>query len=279
MLIDTHCHINILAHLYTQGKAIFDVPLTTDDLVAAQQITKEALDAGIAYIINVGTSVIESHNCILIAQNCVNNFAVVGIHPNDCTSTWTKDIKVIEQQLQNKEKNKIVGIGECGLDYHYPDHNKKRQRDAFKTHIELALENNLPLVIHTRDAGDETLECLEEFKNEPLKGVFHCFSENQTFADYAINKLQFLLGIGGAVTYPNNNNLRKIVSTFGLNHLILETDAPYLAPQIVRGQRNHPKYIRAIAQYISTFLHQDIDIIASKTTKNAMHLFNLPIME
>ncbi|MCK5633110.1 TatD family hydrolase, partial [bacterium] len=140
----------------------------------------------------------------------------------------------------------------------------------------LALQYNLPLVIHTRDAADDTLICMEEFKNESnLQGVFHCFSQDQTFADYAVDELSFLLGIGGPITYPNNNSLRTIVKKHGLANIILETDAPYLPPQIIRGKKNHPKYIREIALYIAKLLQKNFETVAQQTTENAFKLFTI----
>jgi len=169
----------------------------------------------------------------------------------------------------------IVAVGECGLDYHYPDYHKQRQKDAFKAQIEQALENNLPLIVHTRDAGDDTLTCLAEFKNESLRGVIHCFSEDQAFADYVINELGFSIGIGGTVTYPNNNRLREVVKTVGLPAIVLETDAPFLPPQIIRGKKNHPKHIRDIATFVAELLETDLDTVAQTTTNNARTLFGL----
>lgn len=270
MLIDTHCHINILL------KQKFDIPLTDQEIEQAQHIITQARQAGVTTIINVGTSAQESENCIKLAQRYQNNYAVVGIHPNDCTATWSDDLKKIAAMTKKKEENKIVAIGEIGLDYHYPDYNKQRQHDAFRAQVELALEHNLPIVIHTRDAGDQVLEYLEEFNKEStLRGVFHCFSENQAFADYATQKISFFLGIGGTVTYPNNNQHREIVKKIGLEYIVLETDTPYLAPQIVRGKRNHPKHIRDIADYIANLLETDIETVAQITTKNASNLFGL----
>jgi len=269
VLIDTHCHINILI------KKKFDTPITAAQLPLAQQIAQQAEQFGVTHIINVGTSVIESENCIMLARHLKNNYAVVGIHPNDCGSNWLDEFKKIQTKAKQKKEHKIVGIGECGLDYHYPNYNKKRQKDSFKAHIELSLECELPLVIHTRDAGDDTLELLEPFKNENIRGVFHCFSQNKTFADYAINQLQFLLGIGGTVTYPKNDSLRAIVKKIGLEHIILETDAPYMPPQTIRGKKNHPKEIRTIAEYLAGFLDTDFKTVAEETTTNACALFGL----
>ncbi len=270
MLIDTHCHINILI------KQQFDVDLEQFQINLAKKIIQEAHDAGVVHIINVGTSVIESSNCIKIAQEYKNNYAVVGLHPNDCTNNWQNDLKKIAQYAEKNATNKIVGIGECGLDYHYKDYNKQRQKDAFRAQIDLALTLNLPLVIHTRQASQETLKVLDEFKNEQhLRGVFHCFSEDLSFADYAINELGFFIGIGGIITYPKNNSLRSIVKKYGLYNILLETDAPFLPPQNIRGKKNHPQQIKTIALYIADLLQKDFSHVANTTTQNAFKLFDL----
>ncbi|MEX0940894.1 MAG: TatD family hydrolase [Candidatus Babeliales bacterium] len=266
-MIDTHCHINMMI------KKKFDVPIVSSELPHAKIIIEEAQQAQVNYIINVGTSLIESKNCIELAKTFKNLYASIGIHPNDCTAQWLKDFKELKPLLQKKESNKIIAIGECGFDKHYPGYNLQRQRDAFKAQVELALENDLPIIIHTRDAKDETLDALSEFSKDNIKGVIHCFSEDLAFAKEVIN-LNFLLGIGGTLTYPKNNILRQVFTTINLEHIILETDAPFLPPQIIRGKENHPKYILTIAEYLAEIRNESLLTIATQTTANARKLFN-----
>lgn len=268
MLIDTHCHINIMV------KKSFDTPLTAELFPVAQNIIQEAAIAGVTRILNVGTSLQESINCIELARVFAPIYASIGIHPNDLTNTWQEDLKTLSTFAHDKERLKIVAIGECGMDFHYPEYNRTRQIDAFKRQIELALEHHLPLVIHTRNAGEETLYCLQEFKDSSLRGVIHCFSEDLAFAQEAIN-LGFVLGIGGTVTYPKNNILRQVVTTVGLDHIILETDAPFLPPQTMRGKQNHPRFIRTIAEYIAELLHEPVERVNTTTTDNALSVFKL----
>lgn len=269
MLIDTHCHLNILV------KPQFDTLVTHTELEAITPIIQAAAQAEVHYIINVGTSLIESTNCITIAKRFPNVFASVGIHPNDATETWAHDLKKITQAVKDKEKNKIIAIGECGIDKHYKDYNLLRQQDVFKAQIELALEHNLPLIIHTRDAGDETLKCLETFKDSTLRGTIHCFSESLQFAYDAIN-LGFVLGIGGTVSYPKNDQLRTVVKTIDLSYIILETDAPFLPPQPLRGKQNSPATIKYIAEYIAELKNIPFSAIAEQTTKNVQRIFLIP---
>lgn len=266
MLIDTHCHINMIV------KNTFDSILTQQDIQSAKKIIENATLAQVTKILNVGTSLIESRNCITLAQKYDSVCAAIGIHPNDCTAEWRSDIDQLKKLLSHKEKNKIVAIGECGIDFHYPDYDLQRQKDAFKTQIDLALEHDLALVVHTRDAGEVTLRCLEEFKNSGLRGTIHCFSEDLYFAKEAL-AMGFMLGIGGTITYPKNNQLRDVVTTVGLEHILLETDAPFLPPQSIRGQQNSPAQIRTIAEYIAQLLTTTFDTVAQETTKNAEKVF------
>lgn len=268
MLVDTHCHINMMV------KKEFDVPLTKENIEQARTIVDDALRLNVNRIINVGTSLVESKNCIQLAQAYAQLYASVGIHPNDCTDTWRQDLKDIEKFLGNIKNNKIVAIGEIGFDKHYPGYNLKRQMDAFKAQVELALKYNLPIIIHTREASQETLMALEEFKSAPLYGVIHCFSEDLDFA-YEVIKHNFLIGVGGPLTYPNNETLRHVCRNISLEKIVLETDAPFLPPQIIRGKPNSPQYVQAVAQFLADMLEKPFEEIAKQTTHNAKTLFKL----
>ncbi|HLJ31148.1 MAG TPA: TatD family hydrolase [Candidatus Babeliales bacterium] len=267
MLIDTHCHINMMV------KNSFDTPLQPEDLPKAQTIVEQAHERQVSLIINVGTRKIENQNCILLAQTFPSVFATVGIHPND-SDTWQEDFTLLKSWVQQKEQNKIVGIGECGIDMHYPDYDLQRQRDAFRAQIELALEHNLALVIHSRDAYDETLYMLEEYKKQLSRATMHCFSYDQAFAR-TVTEWGFMLGIGGTITYPKNNELRAVVANANLENIVLETDAPFLPPQAIRGKQNHPREILTIAQFVAELRKDTFENIAQQTTRNALQLFNL----
>jgi TatD DNase family protein len=267
MLIDTHCHINMMI------KSAFDVSLEPHTLPLAKIIVEEAHKEDVSVIINVGTRHVENQNCILLAQHNATVFATVGIHPND-SDTWAEDIRAIKKWVIEKEKNKIVGIGECGIDRHYPDYNMQRQRDCFKAQIEIALEHDLALVIHSRDAYDETLKIVEEYKDSLHRAVMHCFSYDQSFA-LTVIEWQFKLGIGGTVTYPKNDVLRAVVKNISLQDIVLETDAPFLPVQNMRGKKNHPLFIKQIAEYIAQLRQESYEHVAQTTTESAIKLFNL----
>jgi TatD DNase family protein len=268
MLIDTHCHINIMV------KSTFDTLLEESSFVRAQEIIEEARAHDVKRIINVGTSLIESQNCVMLARQFENVWASIGIHPNDCTPTWKKDLTIFKKLLKEKENNKIVAIGECGIDRHYPDYNLQMQKDVFKAQIELALEHDVALIVHSRDAYDETLRSLEEFKGEIKRGVIHCFSEDLAFAQTVID-FGLVLGIGGTVTYPKNEIVRSVAATIPLTKIILETDAPFLPPQIIRGKQNQPLYIETIARYLAQLRGITFDAVAEQTTATALQIFNI----
>ena len=268
MLIDTHCHLNMIV------KKKFDVTLSQAECDAAQMIVNQAAEHHVSTIINVGTSFVESENCVTLAQQYHACYATVGIHPNDCTSNWKEDFKKIAALARQKQKNKVIGIGECGIDLHYPHSNLPRQRDAFQAHIDLALEHDLALVIHSRDAYDETLRALEQFKHDIKRATIHCFSYDLMFAQQII-AWKWVIGIDAPITYPKNDVLRNVVSTIGLDHIVLETDAPFLPPHHLRGKENHPIHIYTIATYIANLLGMSVEEVAQKTTKNARKLFGL----
>ncbi len=266
MLVDTHCHLNMMV------KADFDVPLTTKQITDAHKIIEMASLDQVNKIINVGTSLIESKNCIALAKKFDSVFATIGMHPNDCTEHWKQELNELKGLLKQKEENKIVGIGECGIDRHHPGYDLQRQFDAFKAQIELALSHDLGLVIHSRQAYDETLRVLDEYVRHAPRVIMHCFSYDQTFADQVIS-WGFKLGIGGTITYPKNNELRNVVNKIKLQDFVLETDAPFLPPQAIRGTQNSPAQIKTIAEFIADLRSEPFDKIAQQTTINAQYIF------
>lgn len=265
-LVDSHCHLDAMV------KPTFNTPIKTDEFEKIRHIIDEAATHSVTKILNVGTSLIESENSIQIAQRFTHVHAAIGIHPNDLTDSWKEDLAKLSQYLIKKQELKIVAIGECGMDKHYPGYNIARQTDAFKMQIELALEHNLALVVHTREAPEETLRCLEVYKSQGLRGTIHCFSEDLSFAQLAIS-WGFVLGIGGTVTYPKNAVLRAVVRAVSIRNIILETDAPFLPPQIIRGKPNHPKYIETIAHYIADMLTIPLQEVASTTNASIQRIF------
>ena len=273
MVIDTHCHINCMLRGY-KSKSTY-TELSPDEIQRANSIISQAYDKDTQLIINVGTDLIESLTCIDLAKLYKNCYAIVGIHPNDTTEHWKSDFQAIKSYVKNHGEHKIIGIGECGIDLHYENYNLPRQQDTFKAQIEMALEFDLALSIHSRDASEETFKIIDQYRNEDnFRGIMHCFAYDQSYADEAI-KSKLVLGIGGTVTYPKNEILRSIVKNIQLTEIVLETDAPFLAPQIVRGTENCPANIKIIAEFIANLRETTYENIANTTTATVKKLFKL----
>jgi len=260
-------------------KKEFDVPLTEQNYRNAAPIIEQAQHTLVDHMITIGTSLIESKNCLELAQRYHALSAVVGIHPTDAKQSWQDDFKALQALVKKHAHTTIVGIGETGIDLYWPNYNKQRQYDSFKAHIELALEHDLALVIHMRNAQEELLQQLEPFKHENLRGVLHCFSSDDPHFTSAIVQKGFALGIGGIITYPKNAGIRAQVVDIPLEQLIIETDAPFLPPQVIRGKKNHPRYCNEIAHYLATIRGQSFDEIARATTATACQTFGLSSQE
>ncbi len=256
------------------AKKEFDKPLEESHFPIISNFIDQAASVGVSMIINVGTSLQESLNCIEIAKRFPSVFATVGLHPCDCTSTWRDDFKEIVKLAQEYEKNKIVGIGEVGLDFYHKPFDQKRQMDAFKSQIELSLEYNLALVVHVREAADELLRMLEEYRKELKRVVIHCFCQEQYVADTVI-EWGFFIGIDAPLTYPKNELLRSVVTKVPLTSIVLETDSPFLPPQSYRGKQNVPAYIPLFVPLIAELKGISVEEVGRQTTLNAKKLFNL----
>lgn len=294
MLVDTHCHLNLMVKQQSGQQPMDNLALTKPQLDAIAPFVHEAQQNNVGSVLTVGTTLIESLNSIAIAQQYPGVWAIIGIHPSDCTPDWQGTFYEIKKLVGNAEKNKIVGIGETGLDYYWPNYYKKCQRDAFKAHTELSLEYNLALSIHMRptkpqlvngviapapdSAQDELFELLQPYKGQITRGVMHCFCHDRAFAQESF-ALGFCLGIGGVITYPKNSELRSLVQELPLEKMVLETDAPFLPPQIARGTQNHPKYIATIAQFLADLKGTSLSDVAEKTTRTAQKIFGEKITE
>ncbi|MDF2437476.1 MAG: hydrolase, TatD family [Bacteroidota bacterium] len=196
-------------------------------------------------------------------------FPMIGLHPCSVNQTYQHELKVVEYWLQ---KRKFTAVGEIGIDLYWDKTFFDQQQDAFRTQIAWAKKYGIPYVIHSRNAFDETMEIVKEFKNDNIKAIFHCFSGNVEQAEQVIALGNFKLGIGGVVTFKNSG-LDKVVEAIDLKHLVLETDAPYLAPVPHRGKRNEPDYLVMIAQKIADIKKISIEEVASVTTQNSIEVF------
>ncbi len=270
MFVDTHCHLNIMVDKEQDHKleqAHFD---------AIKIFIDEAAHVGVKHIINVGTTLPESINSVLLAQRFTHVFAAVGLHPCDVALGWQKDFEGIAQLLKQGKHQKIVAVGEIGLDFYHKPYDRPRQEDACKAQIELALEHDVAVIFHVRNATDELLKLIEPYASDLAhKAVIHCFCHAQDFAD-VVTGWGLFIGIDGPITYPKNEELRKVVAKVALERMVLETDAPFLPPQAFRGKQNKPSYIPLFAQTIADLKNISLDVLAKTTTANARTLFRLP---
>lgn len=267
-IFDTHCHANLIV------KEKFDILLTKQELEKSKLLYDSSAISGVKYILNVGTSIVECINCIDLAKTNTYMFAGVGIHPCDITLDWKKDILEVKKMLTKRDQDKIICIGECGLDLYHRQDTIDMQLDLLRTQIELALELNMPISLHMRQATEQMHKILEEFKGSGLKGIMHCFPEKLDFANYIIN-YGLLIGIGGPITYPKNLELQETFTHIPLEKIVLETDAPFLPPQSKRGKQNLPDFLPEVAQKIAELKGISFDEVAKTTTDNALKLFGL----
>jgi len=205
--------------------------------------------------------------CIQFPQNC---FPTAGLHPTSVKKNYLDEIAIVENELKTQ---KCHAVGETGIDLYWDTTFYKEQEYCFNRQLELALQYNLPIIIHSRNALKEIFGILKDFGNNLPTGIFHCFPGNVADAEKTI-ELGFYLGIGGVVTFKNSNQ-NEIVKTISLQHIVLETDSPYLAPVPFRGKRNESSYIKIIAEHIANQSNIPIEDVADITTKNAIKLFGI----
>jgi TatD DNase family protein len=197
-----------------------------------------------------------------------NCFPMMGLHPTSVKENYLHELAIVREHLQ---EGKFCAIGEMGIDLYWDRTFFAEQQDAFRFQARLALEYDLPIVIHARNSFDEIFLLLEEFRNDSLKGVFHCFTGNQAQANHILS-LGFKLGIGGVLTYKKSG-LKEVVKEIPMESILLETDAPFLAPVPYRGKRNESAYILEIATELAETRQMSLEEVAAITTENALALF------
>ncbi len=198
-------------------------------------------------------------------------YPMMGLHPCSVKENFHSELAIIENELN---KGEYIGIGEIGIDLYWDRSTLDEQKLVFETQVKWAKERNLPIVIHTREAFEEVFSIIDSLNDNELTGIFHCFTGNKEQAEHIINYGGFKLGIGGVVTYKNSG-LDKTLKDIDVDHLVLETDSPYLTPTPFRGKRNESTYLTYIAEKLSSIYGCSIDDIAKKTTTNALEIFKL----
>ncbi len=275
MFIDTHCHLNLMTG---EPYKFLSRELNSEDLLIIAGHIADAHAASVHKMINVGTSILESWQSLAIAHAYESVFATIGIHPTDCAafdgSASNARRELLKMVEADKPRRKLVGVGEIGLDFYHKPYDQHRQQDFLVMQIELALEHNLPIVFHVRDAGDEFLRAIEPFVPNKIRGVIHCFQQDQAFADQVI-AWNLYVGCDAPITYPKNKALCEVFKNIPLERIILETDAPFLPPQHLRGKQNRPALVPLIAQALADLKSCSIEDIADHTTRNAQSLFGI----
>ena len=258
MFVDTHCHLSFPE---------FDLDRS--------EVMQRMLSEQVHLLIDPGINVETSRNSIELAREFDSISANVGLHPHEANHPPEESVFTELELLARSEK--VVGIGEIGLDYHYPDYNAKAQQDAFRLMLRMARRVDLPLVIHCREAWDDLLRILDEEKHSGMRGMMHCFSGDSTIAKECIKK-GFKLSIPGTVTYKRSL-LPEVIGAVSLQDLLTETDAPYLSPLPYRGKRNEPAHVRLVTASIAEIRQIPLAEAAAGIAQNSCELFNLPPLQ
>jgi len=253
-LIDTHCHLDMDAY--------------QDDL---EEVLLRASQAGVCHVVTIGIDRQSSEQAIKLAEQYDSVHATIGIHPHDAEQASNDELDALARLARHP---KVVGFGEIGLDYAKLYAPKEKQIELFKQQLNLAKELELPVIIHDREAHEDTLAILQEHAPFPCSGILHCFSGDLGFA-HKILELGFYISIPGIVTFKNANNLQEVAAKIPLESMLLETDGPFLAPSPFRGKRNEPSYIRHTAEKVAELRAMPIAELALTTTKNAQEIFAL----
>ena len=252
MLIDTHCHIS------------------DEDYENKEEIIKN-MENNIMIVSTASPKDIEE--VVNLCETHKNIYGTIGIHPEFADTYKDEDLQKLEKYLAHP---KIVGIGEIGLDYHYTKENKEKQKELFIKQINLANKYQKTIVIHSRDAIEDTYNIIEKYKNKNIKCNMHCFSGSLEMAERFV-KLGVKLGIGGVLTFKNEKKLKEIVHALDIHNFVLETDSPYLTPEPLRGQKNEPRNVKYVAAKISQLKGISYAKTLEITTQTAIRQFDLKL--
>jgi TatD DNase family protein len=255
-MIDSHCHL--------------DAPDFDAD---RDQVLARAAASGVRALVDPGTDLASSRQAVGLAERYANVYAAVGVHPHAASSL---DQATLAQVRQLASRAGVVAIGEIGLDYYRDLSPREEQRAAFEAQLALAADLDMPVIIHQRESAADVMAALRDWAEGGHPGcVLHAFSGDQAMADEAV-ALGFFLGIGGPLTFKNARSLPQIVTRVPLAHLVIETDAPYLAPHPFRGERNEPAYVVGVAECLAELVGLPLAQAVAQLTDNTRRLFRLP---
>ena len=252
-MIDSHCHLNF--------------PSLIGDF---DNILNRCKDKGITKLLTINTNPKDFHNHLNLIKDRNNIFIAYGIHPQEVNGESEFQFKDIENNITNSQ---LVAIGETGLDFYHSTKYKNKQIQIFESHIEASKKFNLPIIIHQRNSEDDIIKILKKYKNDNLKIVFHCFTGSKTLLDFCL-KNNYYISLSGIVTFKNANKLREVIMNVSMNHLLIETDSPYLAPMPMIGKDNEPSFVRYTAEYLANFYSIDLDEFIKLTDNNFYKLFS-----
>jgi len=255
MLIDSHCHLDRLKLDVYNGDL--------DQAIAA------AHARGVQQMVCIGISLANLQQVVDIAQRYDSVVASVGIHPCDVSAGTASR----EQLIEWAQQDKVVALGETGLDYHYETETRDLQHESFIIHLEAGAATGLPVVVHTREAREDTLDLIRAHGSRESSGVLHCFTEDWDMARRALD-MNYYISISGIVTFKNAEQIRDVVRKMPLDRLLVETDSPYLAPVPFRGKPNEPKNVREVAEFIADVRGMPFEALAAQTTENFYRLFS-----
>ncbi|MFS0690773.1 TatD family hydrolase [Sporosarcina sp. 179-K 8C2 HS] len=254
MYIDTHVHLN--AEQYEED---------------VKEVIQRAIDAGVERMVVVGFDRVTIEKAMELAEQYSFIYAVVGWHPVDAIDCTDKDLEWIESLAAHP---KVVGIGETGLDYYWDKSPKDVQQELFRKQIRLAQKVDLPVIIHNRDATGDVVRILKEEEAHITGGIMHCYGGSVETARECID-MNFLISLGGPVTFKNAKMPKQVATDIPLDHLLIETDAPYLAPHPHRGKRNEPALVTLVAEEIARLKDIPVEEVAKRTTENALKIFRI----
>lgn len=256
MFVDSHCHLDCI------DLSDFDNSF--------EKLIQSADAADVEHMLCVSINLKEYPSMLDKVKDYPNISVSAGLHP----MADEDDGFSVENLLALAAHEKVVAIGKTGLDYYYHKGDPQWQQQRFRAHIQVANKVNKPIIVHTRDAGKDTLEILQQENAEQCGGVIHCFTENQAFADRAL-ELGFMISISGIVTFDNAGALRAIAKTIPDDRLLIETDSPYLAPMPHRGKQNQPAYVQHVAHKLAEIRNTSVESIAELSRNNFYRLFNI----
>jgi TatD DNase family protein len=268
-LIDTHCHIqSIGANRGERGTLELWSKLTDR---TANDVINDAKDAGVAKLICVGCDVSDSELATEFVESKDNCYASVGIHPHEAKE-YIGNASELEKLKTLVKRDKVIAVGECGLDYFYLHSTKEDQEKILRYQLELAKDTNLPVIFHVRDAFDDFWKVFEDYKG--IKGVLHSYTDSLENMQKALD-LGLYIGVNGIVTFTKSPEQLETYRQIPMPRLLLETDAPYLTPAPYRGSINEPKRVRRVAEFLSEMRHEDLSVLSTATTNNGKVLFGI----